>query len=94
MSIALCKCGVDIVEHDKIYKDNGAPLQPFRHEFEASGTRHRCEKIYGVTVKLQVTPDDEVVGKPVNEVLICPRPKGHDDVDGGAPCGPLTGDIL
>ena len=29
--IALCKCGVDMTEHDGV-----------DHEFDAAGTRHRC----------------------------------------------------
>jgi hypothetical protein len=32
MDIALCKCGVDMSEHDNIED----------HEFDAAGTRHRC----------------------------------------------------
>ena len=32
MDIALCRCGVDMTEHDDV---DG-------HEFVAAGTRHRC----------------------------------------------------
>jgi len=32
MSIALCKCGVDVTDHDAVED----------HEFDAAGTRHVC----------------------------------------------------
>jgi hypothetical protein len=39
MNIALCKCGIDMSEHDE-----------YGHAFDASGTKYRCEeliKVYG-----------------------------------------------
>jgi len=35
MNVALCKCGVDMTDHDAVDS----------HEFDAAGTRHRCESV-------------------------------------------------
>lgn len=40
MSIALCKCGLDMIEHDLEGDINGNPVGC---AFEASGTKYRCE---------------------------------------------------
>jgi len=53
--LALCKCGVDMTEHDDITD----------HEFDASGTRHRCEKF--VTA--------------FGHQFLCGRPMYHDEHD-------------
>lgn len=34
MDVALCRCGVDLSDHDEVTE----------HAFEAAGTRHRCEE--------------------------------------------------
>ena len=42
--IALCKCGLDMVDHD--YIDLDEPIREIKGcRFEAAGTRHRCEEL-------------------------------------------------
>lgn len=53
MNVALCKCGVDMTKHDDVDS----------HEFDASGTRHRC----GETLSVD--------GKQYS----CPMPYHHDE---------------
>lgn len=81
MALALCKCGVDMVDHginDEEYP-TGYPTyreQGHDHPFSASGTKYRCEEM--------VETDEGY--------YLCPRPRYHEEE--GVPCGPLTGEKL
>lgn len=81
-NIALCKCGVDMTQHEKSVSCGVDvdweefrlldPLYRFGHSFDAAGTKYRCEKFI--------------------KGYLCPRPMYHKDE--GVPCGPLTGKKL
>lgn len=77
MNVALCKCGIDMTEHVGVYAwDDEIPEG--EHAFDASGTKHRCEKF--ITAPL------------TQGIYLCPRPMYHDRED--VACGPLTGKKL
>jgi hypothetical protein len=45
--IALCKCGVDMVDHPRLEPWGDYPTETLNdeeHDFDAAGTKHRCEE--------------------------------------------------
>lgn len=79
MSIALCKCGIDMSVHPcmDMWEDAAAEkLAEGDHNFQASGTKYICEE------EIE-TPEG---------VWLCPRPRYHEEH--GVKCGPLTGKML
>lgn len=61
--IALCKCGVDMMEHDDI-----------DHAFDASGTKHRCDNLVETEAG-----SCHICGAEGYAYFYCPRPAYHDE---------------
>lgn len=82
MQIALCKCGVDMSVHPALWDDEEDTNAD--HEFDASGTKYRCEEL------ILVNYTGPVGG--TGDMYLCPRPAYHKDH--GVPCGPINGKKL
>ena len=83
MSIALCKCEIDMSQHEDM--EVWGELPEGTHLFEAAGTRHRCEEM----IEFSTT---DWPGGATKIFFTCPRPAYHKDE--GVECGPLTGNKL
>lgn len=62
MNVALCKCGVDMSQHDGVF-DWDDEIPDGGHAFDAAGTKYPCEEYI------------EVAGL---GTFMCPRPMYHN----------------
>lgn len=91
MNVALCKCGIDMSEHEDLWSDRGREwteddeLKLNGHYFDAAGTKHRCEELIEFAT---LSSSGEIV----RTTWMCPRPAYHKEK--GVECGPLTGKKL
>ncbi len=88
MTIALCKCGFDLIDHpdEDFLEEFSEAVQesPDVHVFDAAGTKYRC----GEKIEMLLYLHDG----PYRSIYFCPRPAYHKQE--GVECGPLTGEKL